>query len=125
LQGTAFESTPIYSGGLVVITRIGRIPVVPGDFDFSGTVTANDYAVWRNNFGSFTNAAADANGNGRVDAADYVIWRNNLGQSGVGAGTGSLAQSGVPEPSSVAMALAGSLIFAGRRRRPSGFRRRK
>lgn len=52
---------------------------VVGDFDFSGMVDQFDYQVWKSNFGSSTELAADGNGDGVVDAADYTVWRNNLG----------------------------------------------
>lgn len=51
-----------------------------GDYDGNGTVGANDYDVWKANFGT-ANVAGDGNGNGIVDAADYTIWRDNLGAS--------------------------------------------
>ncbi len=50
-----------------------------GDYDGSGTVGPEDYLVWRNNFGSTTELAADGNGNLVIDAADFTIWRDNLG----------------------------------------------
>ena len=53
-------------------------PYPPGDFDHDGHVTAADYGVWRANFGSTSELAADASGNSAVDAADYVIWRRNV-----------------------------------------------
>ncbi|HEY3393372.1 MAG TPA: CotH kinase family protein [Lacipirellulaceae bacterium] len=46
-----------------------------GDYDASGIVNQNDYAVWRSTYGSRDSLAADGNGNGEVDTADMVIWR--------------------------------------------------
>jgi hypothetical protein len=70
-------------------------PYPPGDFNFDGDVTAEDYDVWKTNFGSSSQLAADGNGNGVVDAADYTIWRNNLGSD---AGSSATLELGVPEP---------------------------
>ena len=47
-----------------------------GDYDLDGKVDQEDYAAWRNAFGSTTSPAVDGNGNGIVDAADYTVWRN-------------------------------------------------
>ena len=50
-----------------------------GDYDLSGVVEQDDYAVWKNAFGSTTAAVVDGNGDGTVNAADYVVWRDKLG----------------------------------------------
>ena len=47
LSGSAFASTPFYGNDLVVIERVARIPILAGDYDFSGIVNNADYAVWR------------------------------------------------------------------------------
>ena len=111
LQGTGFESTPFYQGDLVVIQRTVRIPILAGDFNFSGSVTTADYTTWRNNFGSTTNAAADGNGNGIVDAADYVIYRKALAH-GSGGGAGNLAAINAPEPPSAILVLLCGMMLA-------------
>jgi hypothetical protein len=81
---------------------------LPGDYDHSGTVDMNDYAVWRQNFGK-TNSDADGNRDGVVDAADFVIWQKNLGHTLPGTSAGSGTQiSAVPEPPS-AIILASAL----------------
>jgi hypothetical protein len=87
------------------------------DFNLDGVVDAADYAIWRANAATSTDATfeqGDANGDGVVDAADYVILRRTLGPatslsvfaepSGLGTGT-------VPEPTTMALAIAGALCF--------------
>lgn len=116
-------SLPLLNAGLVWnISRTSTeytLRVVAADFDHNGIVEAADYAVWRSSFGSTTNLAADANGNGKVDSADYVIWRQNIGNirgTFAGSGGGSLLPGGVPEPTSVTLALCG-ILFASISRR--------
>jgi peptidyl-prolyl cis-trans isomerase A (cyclophilin A) len=118
LQGSALESMPIYNDGEVVINRAIRIPLVSGDYNFSGSVTTADYTIWRNSLGSTTNLAADGNGNGVVDAGDYVVYRKKFGAS-AGSGAGDLASFNVPEPSSGLMLSLVSLIVSLLSRRPT------
>ena len=73
-----------------------------GDYDADGDVDANDFAVWRSDFGSSTilyGSGADGNFNGIVDASDYVLWRMLASDAG---GAGSTT-AGVPEPATSAL----------------------
>jgi hypothetical protein len=104
----------------VIIKRAEEIPLVLGDYNLNGTVNANDYATWRENFGLSTNtststgnAAADGNANGGVDLADYVTWRKAAGASG----GSDLEQANVPEPTCVALVLLSGLTLPFYRRR--------
>lgn len=52
---------------------------VPGDYDYDGTVTLDDYLAWKGGYGEEgLDLAADGNQNGVVDAADYSVWRDAL-----------------------------------------------
>jgi hypothetical protein len=79
---------------------------LPGDASRNGVVEQNDYPIWRANFGSMVQLAADHNGNGIVDGPDYVIWRNNLG---LNAGSGGAVV--VPEPAAVVSASVAMLAL--------------
>ncbi len=114
LGGSSLSSMPIYNNGEVVINRAIRIPLLAGDYNFSGSVTTADYTVWRNNYGSTVNLASDGNGDGVVNAVDYVIWRNSL-SPGTGAGAGDLGPGVVPEPLAAALLLIGTLFLSNRR----------
>jgi hypothetical protein len=78
------------------VVEFGPLPGthLPGDYDHSGAVDANDYNLWRATFGQSLSpgTGADGNGNGAVDAADYVVWRKSLGSAAVA------AHHVVPEP---------------------------
>jgi peptidyl-prolyl cis-trans isomerase A (cyclophilin A) len=109
---TTFDNVPLRNGAtlsdaLVFINSVQVLNVSPGDFDGSGSVTKNDYALWRETFGSKILAEADGNGNGGVDLADYVTWRKSAGA----AGAAELSGAGVPEPASVALILVGGLML--------------
>jgi hypothetical protein len=75
---------------------------MPGDYDGDNRVSAADYWVWKNSFGSQNDLAADGNGNLIVDAADYTVWRDHLG---AGAGGFASLEHAVPEPSTGGLAV--------------------
>jgi hypothetical protein len=78
---------------------------VPGDYNNNGKVDAGDYVLWRKG-GPLQNEVADS---GTVSPADYTEWRARYGNPASGAGTGLNSSTGVPEPTSVLLAI---LAFA-------------
>jgi hypothetical protein len=78
---------------------------VPGDYNGNGIVDAADFTVWRDHLGQtfqLTNEDPD-NLDGQVTSADYDFWKAHFGESG--AGSGALANTGVPEPATVWLLL--------------------
>jgi PEP-CTERM motif len=80
-----------------------------GDYNGNNSVGPEDYDVWRANFGSTTNLAADGNFDGTVDAADYIIWRDRT--SSASGGGSALNSANVPEPSTIVVGLAALALF--------------
>jgi T5SS/PEP-CTERM-associated repeat protein len=86
---------------------------LPGDYNDDGTVDAADYVVWRKNEGTINTLPNDPIG-GTIGAAQYNNWRANFGTS---TGSGSLAESSVPEPTGAWLLMFGALagVVSGRR----------
>ena len=79
---------------------------VRGDYNFDGEVNAPDYNVWRDNFNSKAELAADGNADGIINAPDYNVWRDNFG---------AVAGPAVPEPATGVLFGAGLLVTITRR----------
>jgi hypothetical protein len=86
---------------------------VSGDYNNNGTVDAADYVVWRN-AGPADTLPNDTTP-GTVNGADYDLWKSRFGAT---SGSGSLAGSAVPEPSTVFLLAVGGLYFCMFSRRP-------
>jgi hypothetical protein len=92
------------------------IPSSNGDYNQNGTVDAADYAVWRNMLGQTgVGLAADGNGDNQITTADYDVWRSKFGTT-VGSGSGLSSDFAVPEPSTLLLLAAASILACGRRR---------
>jgi hypothetical protein len=91
---------------------------LPGDYNGDGFIDAADYTVWRNNLGGDP-AALEAgsrdplNISPTINGDDYTFWKDNYGG---GLGSGGLAGSVVPEPSTFVMILTAVLALGGIRR---------
>jgi serralysin len=98
--------------------KLSTTAALTGDYNHDGVVDATDYTIWRSELGQTgSGLAADGNGDNKVDAADYTIWQSNFGHTS--AGSGSLASTTVPEPSTAALAVVplGLLLIRRARRR--------
>jgi hypothetical protein len=98
------------------------LSLIQGDYQRNRVVNANDYGVWRQNYGSPVAAAfngADGNGNSVVDAGDYIVWRK---ASNTGSGTSqSLAsRNNVPEPATTVLSVLLLFFLSTRARRCDG-----
>lgn len=103
---------------LVALTP--ALSIVAGDVDGDGDVDLDDFNLIKTNYflaSGATRSLGDLNGDGKINLADYAIWRNN-------APPAVLAQVGIPEPASLALAVAcaGGLLASRRRLRLRGVR---
>lgn len=86
----------------LVGTMITEEPLF-GDYNNNDVVDAADYTVWRNNLNTnFVLPNRDPANTGNVSNDDYAVWKKNFGMSQLGGG--SVAGTGVPEPTSLLMA---------------------
>jgi hypothetical protein len=101
--GYGWESTPGTS-----ILAGATAPGVTGDYNNDGKVDAADYVLWRNG-GPLQNEGATA---GTVTAEDYTVWRANFGNA-AGSGGALGTSAAVPEPGSLLLsALTGLGLIA-------------
>lgn len=70
-----FRSTTPAAGQELYSLSLATPPATPGDYNRNGIVDLADFEVWRKDFGSAINLAADGNNDGVIDAADYSYWR--------------------------------------------------
>jgi serralysin len=100
----ADDTIQLYELSLSVVASL-----LPGDYNFDGSVDAADYAVWRKNPADY---GSDPDG--------YNTWRAHFGQTaGAGAATGQAgdALAAVPEPTSVILMLLGVGLWTARGRK--------
>jgi hypothetical protein len=101
---------------------VSLISYLPGDFNRDRTTDAADYVMWRKTLGQMVTigSGADSDFDGQITQADYDMWRANFGRTSA-SGAGALAgkhQSGVPEPSILAMTTIGLSVAAACRWQP-------
>jgi uncharacterized protein YjbI with pentapeptide repeats len=116
----AFTVSSPYTWNLANLYTTGEVTLSPlpaGDYSGNGIVGPEDYNLWKANYGSTENLAADGNGDGRVNAADYTVWRNHLGET-LGSGS-STSYAAVPEPKTLMLFLIAAVGAAFIRKRCS------
>jgi hypothetical protein len=82
-------------------------PTFKGDYNGDAAINTADYSVWRENFGSYSNLAADGNANLIVDAGDFTYWRDRR----------SAAATAIPEPATILLLVVA--LYLVRRSSPS------
>jgi fibronectin-binding autotransporter adhesin len=96
---TAANKSPLLAGsGLLMVTTLGTVPMLTGDFNANGVVDAADYVLWRNG-GPLANDPTMG-----VQPEDYNTWRANFGRSAAGSGAAT-QRSNVPEPSAFVLEI--------------------
>jgi hypothetical protein len=87
----------------VILSVMGSLPGLPGDYNGNGVVDAADYVVWRKKNGT---------------QEEYNTWRANFGRT---SGAASLSDVTAPEPASFVLMMLGAAVFMHRRRHPPRF----
>lgn len=90
-----------------------------GDYNDNGVVDAADYVIWRDHLGSDFRLPNEDATLGSVTHEDYDVWKSNFGNSkALSTGTGRIASAHVPEPATFAQVILSIGIAAvGARRR--------
>ncbi len=85
---------------------------LPGDYNGNNVIDAADYTAWRDALTAGATSLANDPTPGTVDESDFLYWRAHFGET-LGSGAGSAAP--VPEPSTLAILLMGTLTILYRR----------
>lgn len=87
-----------------------------GDYNDDDRVDAADYTIWRNNAGTSNTLPNDNGIGGTIGADHYKLWKDNFGSTmGSAAGGVRSTSHAVPEPSSAFLAMIGIGVVYRRR----------
>jgi autotransporter-associated beta strand protein len=112
----AANISPLFTGtGRLMVTTMGMVQLLAGDYNGNGVVDAADYVVWRDTLGTNTQLQNEGPGvtPGMVTQEDYATWRANFGRA---SGGGASLASAVPEPTALVMLMSCGMASLGVRR---------
>jgi hypothetical protein len=84
--------------------------VAEGDFNNDGMIDGSDFAQWTGDFGETTGGDSDADNDGDSDGADFLAWQRGFGKTSV-----VPANTPVPEPAALMLAVIGLPVLVRRR----------
>jgi hypothetical protein len=98
--------------GTALMLMVGAAPALAGDYNGNGVVDAADYTFWRDRLGqNVTLPNSDPmDDDGVVTQAEYTFWKSRFGAT-LGAGSGQIDASAVPEPASLVLAAGAAMAL--------------
>ena len=98
----------------ITLSAVTATPLLEGDANRDGVVSADDYASVQGNFGNtgVIGILGDANCDGSVSADDYASVLANFGAT-----TGMGGETPVPEPTALSLLVIGGFAMLRRRRK--------
>lgn len=103
-----------------VLAMVNFSYIVEGDYSGDDVVDAADYTVWRDAIEAGATTLLNDSTPGSVTEEDFLVWRDHFGESlagGAGSGSGFVSVATVPEPATVSLLIAGAVGWLVARRR--------
>jgi hypothetical protein len=118
-SGFVAINSPTNFAGQIGSVNLSSSQDLFGDYNDNDKVDAADFVVWRNNLGPFTIPNDPTSGS--VTDEDYGVWRQNFANPGGGAGQVLAFAAAVPEPATNLLLLSAVVAVSRRRRRSYSF----